>query len=136
MPGAGGSTAADAGMEDLGADITVYPLGLGAMRITGGGIWGEPPDRNQARAVLRGCPARTWNSSRSRQSTVRHAGRGVSGSRPATRQRHREPMPGGSDASRPGRAVITEKTDHPAVAQGCQQSKREGPQRPGDRRGR
>jgi pyridoxine 4-dehydrogenase len=28
-------------------------LGFGAMRIAGRGIWGEPPDRNQARAVLR-----------------------------------------------------------------------------------
>ena len=28
-------------------------LGFGAMRITGPGIWGEPPDRDRARAALR-----------------------------------------------------------------------------------
>jgi len=47
------ATAADAGTVDIGADITVNRLAFGAMRITGRGIWGEPPDRNQARAVLR-----------------------------------------------------------------------------------
>lgn len=33
--------------------ITVYRLGFGAMRITGAGIWGDPPDRATAVAVLR-----------------------------------------------------------------------------------
>ena len=32
---------------------TVHRLGFGAMRITGEGIWGEPPDREAARAVVR-----------------------------------------------------------------------------------
>jgi pyridoxine 4-dehydrogenase len=31
----------------------VHRLGFGAMRITGDGIWGEPPDREAARAVVR-----------------------------------------------------------------------------------
>jgi aryl-alcohol dehydrogenase-like predicted oxidoreductase len=31
----------------------VHRLGFGAMRITGEGIWGEPPDRKAARAVVR-----------------------------------------------------------------------------------
>jgi aryl-alcohol dehydrogenase-like predicted oxidoreductase len=31
----------------------VHRLGFGAMRITGDGIWGEPPDREVARAVVR-----------------------------------------------------------------------------------
>ena len=53
MPGTNGATAADAGTVDIGGDITVNRLGFGAMRITGRGIWGEPPDRNQALAVLR-----------------------------------------------------------------------------------
>jgi pyridoxine 4-dehydrogenase len=53
MPETNGATAADAGTVDIGGDITVNRLGFGAMRITGRGIWGEPPDRNQARAVLR-----------------------------------------------------------------------------------
>lgn len=33
--------------------ITVRRLGFGAMRITGNGIWGDPPDRDEAIAVLR-----------------------------------------------------------------------------------
>jgi len=47
------STAAAAGTIDVGGDLTVTRLGFGAMRITGDGIWGEPPDRNEAKAVLR-----------------------------------------------------------------------------------
>jgi pyridoxine 4-dehydrogenase len=38
---------------DIGGDLTVNRLGFGAMRITGRGVWGEPPDREQAKAVLR-----------------------------------------------------------------------------------
>jgi pyridoxine 4-dehydrogenase len=53
MPATTGATAADAGTVDLGGDLTVNRLGFGAMRITGKGIWGDPPDRNEARAVLR-----------------------------------------------------------------------------------
>ena len=46
-------TASAAGTIDLGGDLTVNRLGFGAMRITGRGIWGEPPDRDEAKAVLR-----------------------------------------------------------------------------------
>jgi pyridoxine 4-dehydrogenase len=46
-------SAAAAGTIDLGGDLTVNRLGYGAMRITGQGIWGEPPDREQAKAALR-----------------------------------------------------------------------------------
>jgi aryl-alcohol dehydrogenase-like predicted oxidoreductase len=46
-------TAGAAGTIDLGGDLTVNRLGFGAMRITGPGIWGEPPDREQAKRVLR-----------------------------------------------------------------------------------
>jgi pyridoxine 4-dehydrogenase len=46
-------TAAAAGTIDLGGDLTVNRLGFGAMRITGRGIWGEPPSRDQAIATLR-----------------------------------------------------------------------------------
>jgi aryl-alcohol dehydrogenase-like predicted oxidoreductase len=46
------STAAAAGTIDVGGDLTVNRLGFGAMRITGDGIWGEPSDRNEAKAVL------------------------------------------------------------------------------------
>ncbi len=37
----------------IGGDLTVRRLGFGAMRITGEGIWGEPPDHDAALAVLR-----------------------------------------------------------------------------------
>jgi pyridoxine 4-dehydrogenase len=37
----------------LGGDLPVQRLGFGAMRITGPGIWGEPPDRDEAMAALR-----------------------------------------------------------------------------------
>jgi aryl-alcohol dehydrogenase-like predicted oxidoreductase len=37
----------------LGGELEVYRLGFGAMRITGDGIWGEPPDPAGARELLR-----------------------------------------------------------------------------------
>jgi pyridoxine 4-dehydrogenase len=46
-------TAAAAGTITIGGDLTVNRLGFGAMRITGRGIWGEPPDVDEAKAVLR-----------------------------------------------------------------------------------
>jgi pyridoxine 4-dehydrogenase len=46
-------TAAAAGTIDVGGDLTVNRLGFGAMRITGSGIWGEPPSREEAIATLR-----------------------------------------------------------------------------------
>ena len=46
-------TAAAAGTITIGGDLTVNRLGFGAMRITGRGIWGEPPDGDEAKAVLR-----------------------------------------------------------------------------------
>ena len=46
------ATAADAGTFEI-ADMTVNRLGFGAMRITGEGIWGPPPDRDAALALLR-----------------------------------------------------------------------------------
>ena len=49
----GRPTAAAAGKTDVGGDLTVNRLGFGAMRITGPGIWGDPPDRDRARAALR-----------------------------------------------------------------------------------
>jgi pyridoxine 4-dehydrogenase len=50
---ANASMAAAAGTIAIGADLIVNRLGFGAMRVTGRGIWGEPPDREQAKAVLR-----------------------------------------------------------------------------------
>ena len=47
------STAAAAGTIDVGGDLTVNRLGFGAMRITGAGVWGDPPDRDKAIATLR-----------------------------------------------------------------------------------
>ncbi len=45
--------AATAGTFAIGANLDVNRLGFGAMRITGPGIWGEPEDPEEARAVLR-----------------------------------------------------------------------------------
>jgi aryl-alcohol dehydrogenase-like predicted oxidoreductase len=46
-------TATAAGTIDVGGDLTVNRLGFGAMRVTGPGIWGDPPDRDRAKAALR-----------------------------------------------------------------------------------
>jgi aryl-alcohol dehydrogenase-like predicted oxidoreductase len=46
-------SAAAAGTFDLGGEFKVNRLGFGAMRITGDGIWGEPADPGEAKAVLR-----------------------------------------------------------------------------------
>jgi pyridoxine 4-dehydrogenase len=37
----------------IGGDLTVNRLGFGAMRVTGPGIWGDPPDPSVARGLLR-----------------------------------------------------------------------------------
>src|SRR5215467_15573851 len=49
----GPASAAAAGTIEIGGDMVVRRLGFGAMRITGNGIWGEPPDEGEARATLR-----------------------------------------------------------------------------------
>jgi pyridoxine 4-dehydrogenase len=41
------------GMFVIGGDLPVHRLGFGTMRLTGEGIWGEPPDRQECIAVLR-----------------------------------------------------------------------------------
>ena len=46
-------SAAAAGTIEIGGDLVVRRMGFGAMRITGAGIWAEPPDADQARATLR-----------------------------------------------------------------------------------
>jgi pyridoxine 4-dehydrogenase len=43
----------DSGTFDIPDLGLVHRLGFGAMRITGPGIWGEPPDREAARQVVR-----------------------------------------------------------------------------------
>jgi pyridoxine 4-dehydrogenase len=45
--------ASDAGQFLLGGDLSVARMGYGAMRITGEGIWGEPKNPANAKAVLR-----------------------------------------------------------------------------------
>ena len=45
--------AAAAGTFRLGGDLIVNRMGFGAMRVTGQGIWGEPPDQEDAKRVLR-----------------------------------------------------------------------------------
>jgi aryl-alcohol dehydrogenase-like predicted oxidoreductase len=49
----GNSSAAQSGTFTIGGDLTIHRLGFGAMRITGGGIWGEPANAEEARRVLR-----------------------------------------------------------------------------------
>jgi pyridoxine 4-dehydrogenase len=49
----GPADAAAAGTIEIGGDMVVHRMGFGAMRVTGQGIWGEPPDADQARATLR-----------------------------------------------------------------------------------
>jgi pyridoxine 4-dehydrogenase len=39
-------TAAASGKIDRGGDLRVNRRGFGALRITGSGIWGDPPDRS------------------------------------------------------------------------------------------
>ncbi len=51
QPAGRGATAA--GTFTIGGDLLVNRLGFGAMRITGPGIWGEPKNPAEARAVLR-----------------------------------------------------------------------------------
>ena len=41
-----------AGTIVIGGDLTVNRLGFGAMRLSGPGIWGDPPDREAALRVL------------------------------------------------------------------------------------
>jgi pyridoxine 4-dehydrogenase len=43
----------NSGTITIGDDLTVARLGFGAMRITGPGVWGEPPDREACKALLR-----------------------------------------------------------------------------------
>jgi pyridoxine 4-dehydrogenase len=49
----GQPSASAAGTVTVGGDLVVNRLGFGAMRITGPGIWREPPDPERARAALR-----------------------------------------------------------------------------------
>jgi pyridoxine 4-dehydrogenase len=42
-----------AGTITIGGDLTVNRMGFGAMRVTGRGVWGDPPDRKAAVALLR-----------------------------------------------------------------------------------
>jgi pyridoxine 4-dehydrogenase len=47
------ASANDYSSFSIGGDLPVNRLGFGAMRLTGEGIWGWPPDRENARKVLR-----------------------------------------------------------------------------------
>ncbi|KJV24934.1 aldo/keto reductase [Luteibacter yeojuensis] len=48
--------AAASGTFSIGGDLEVNRLGFGAMRVTGKGIWGDPPDHAKAIAVLKKLP--------------------------------------------------------------------------------
>lgn len=45
--------AKSSGSFSLGGKLPIYRLGFGAMRITGPGIWGDPENPKEARAVVR-----------------------------------------------------------------------------------
>jgi aryl-alcohol dehydrogenase-like predicted oxidoreductase len=47
------ASASDNSTFSIGGDLPVNRLGFGAMRLTGEGIWGWPPDRENARKVLK-----------------------------------------------------------------------------------
>jgi aryl-alcohol dehydrogenase-like predicted oxidoreductase len=49
----GSGNAAAAGTIEIGGDLVVRRMGFGAMRITGSGVWGDPPDIDRAKATLR-----------------------------------------------------------------------------------
>ncbi|MFC4639634.1 aldo/keto reductase [Deinococcus hohokamensis] len=51
-----GISAAGSGTFRIGGDLEVNRLGFGAMRVTGEGVWGDPPDRGTALATLRRVP--------------------------------------------------------------------------------
>jgi aryl-alcohol dehydrogenase-like predicted oxidoreductase len=48
--------AARSGEFLLGGRLAIHRLGYGAMRVTGPGVWGEPPDRAEALRTLRRVP--------------------------------------------------------------------------------
>jgi pyridoxine 4-dehydrogenase len=48
----GPASAAAAGTIEIGGDLVVRRMGYGAMRITGNGVWRDPPDRDRAKAAL------------------------------------------------------------------------------------
>ncbi len=45
--------AAASGTFNLGGDLPIHRMGYGAMRLTGEGVWGDAPDREEAKRVLR-----------------------------------------------------------------------------------
>jgi pyridoxine 4-dehydrogenase len=48
-----GASGSDDSRFSIGGDLPINRLGFGAMRLTGEGIWGWPPDRENAHKVLR-----------------------------------------------------------------------------------
>jgi pyridoxine 4-dehydrogenase len=50
------ATATESGTFKIGGELEVTRLGFGAMRITGDGIWGLPPDVQAAEDVLKRLP--------------------------------------------------------------------------------
>jgi pyridoxine 4-dehydrogenase len=44
------------GTFTIGGDLKVHRLGFGAMRVTGEGVWGDPKNPKEARAVLKRVP--------------------------------------------------------------------------------
>jgi len=53
MQQSAGSTQTLGGEITIGGDLVVRRMGFGAMRVTGPGVWGPPPDRAAAVALIR-----------------------------------------------------------------------------------
>lgn len=53
MQQSAGSTQTLGGEITIGGDLVVRRMGFGAMRVTGPGVWGAPPDRAAAVALIR-----------------------------------------------------------------------------------
>lgn len=50
------SNAAKSGTFKISGELAVHRLGFGAMRFTGKGVWGNPPDRDEALRTLKRVP--------------------------------------------------------------------------------
>lgn len=48
--------AASSGTFQIGGELSIHRLGFGAMRITGNGVWGDPPNVDEAMRTLKRLP--------------------------------------------------------------------------------
>src|SRR5947209_7206465 len=112
-------TAEAAGVIDVGGDLTVNRMGFGAMRVTGNGIWGEPPDRERAKAAIRRAegrgedPSHRWLK-RVRGPAAAGAGGGADRLGAKSLQRGGSALRAHGGPVRPGAACVPAVGAHPA----------------------